>query len=132
MGGWAVDGWLGGMKIDNKDHLSPADLAEASSNCSWAELLNIYRGILLNIYSWLMYKIRARCKCNNSTLPCYVLLYLTLFLLSRGWVSGWVGGWGKIENKDHLSPAEAETRAELGNIRQPCCFLIKDTDSLKN
>ena len=24
------------------------------------------------------------------------------------------GGWGKIENKDHLSPAEAETRAELG------------------
>ena len=26
-----------------------------------------------------------------------------------------MGGWGKIENKDHLSPAKAETRAELGN-----------------
>ena len=24
------------------------------------------------------------------------------------------GGWGKIEVKDHLSPAEAEIRAELG------------------
>ena len=29
-----------------------------------------------------------------------------------GW--GWVGGWGKIKNKDPLSPAEAETGAELG------------------
>ena len=27
-----------------------------------------------------------------------------------------VGGWGKIEIKDQLSPAEAETGAELGNI----------------
>ena len=26
-----------------------------------------------------------------------------------------MGGWGKNENKDHLSPAKAETRAELGN-----------------
>ena len=26
---------------------------------------------------------------------------------------GWVG-WGKIEIKDHLSPAEADIRAELG------------------
>ena len=26
------------------------------------------------------------------------------------------GGWGKIKIKDHLSPAEAETWAELGNI----------------
>ena len=25
-----------------------------------------------------------------------------------------MGGWGKIENKDHLSPAKAEIRAELG------------------
>ena len=24
-------------------------------------------------------------------------------------------GWGKIKNKDHLSPAEAETGTELGN-----------------
>ena len=31
-----------------------------------------------------------------------------------GWVGGWVGGWGKIEIKDQLSPAEAETGAELG------------------
>ena len=29
-------------------------------------------------------------------------------------VGGW--GWGKIEIKDQLSPAEAETGAELGNI----------------
>ena len=29
---------------------------------------------------------------------------------------GWVGEWGKIESKDHLSPAEAETRAKLGNM----------------
>ena len=28
----------------------------------------------------------------------------------------WVGGWvGKINNKDHLSPAEAGRWAELGN-----------------
>ena len=25
-----------------------------------------------------------------------------------------MGGWGKIENKDHLSPVEAEIGAELG------------------
>ena len=30
-------------------------------------------------------------------------------------MGGWVGGWGKIKIKDHLSPAEAETGAELGN-----------------
>ena len=29
---------------------------------------------------------------------------------------GWEDGWGKIENKDHLSPAKAEIGAELGNI----------------
>ena len=26
------------------------------------------------------------------------------------------GGWGKIKIKDQLSPGEAETEAELGNI----------------
>ena len=31
-------GWVSGMKIDDKDHLSPADLAEASCKWSWAEL----------------------------------------------------------------------------------------------
>ena len=31
-------------------------------------------------------------------------------------VGGLVGGWvGEINNKDHLSPAEAERWAELGN-----------------
>ena len=24
--------------------------------------------------------------------------------------------WGKNENKDHVSPSEAETKAELGNL----------------
>ena len=33
-------------------------------------------------------------------------------VLSRGWGGGWVG---KINNKDHLSPAEAGRWAELGN-----------------
>ena len=33
-----------------------------------------------------------------------------------GWTGGWVGGWGKIKIKDNLSPAEAETGAELGNF----------------
>ena len=37
---WVVSGWMGGMKIDNKDHLSPADLAKTSCNWSWAELGN--------------------------------------------------------------------------------------------
>ena len=27
-----------------------------------------------------------------------------------------MGGWGKIKNKDHLSPAEAETGDDLANI----------------
>ena len=38
-----------------------------------------------------------------------------------GWlvVSGWMGGWmGQIKIIDHLSPAEAETRAELGNSKE--------------
>ena len=34
------------------------------------------------------------------------------------WYFPGVGWWGKIENKDHLSPAKAETRAELGNKRK--------------
>ena len=34
------------------------------------------------------------------------------------------GGWGKIKIKDHLSPAETETWAELGNI-QPKNFVYK-------
>ena len=29
-------------------------------------------------------------------------------------VGGWEGGWDKIEIKDHLSPAEAETGTGLG------------------
>ena len=34
--GWVVCG----MKIDNKEHLSPVDLAKASCKWSWAELGN--------------------------------------------------------------------------------------------
>ena len=46
-----------------------------------------------------------------STLFNYVLLYWAILILSR------VGGWlGKSKNIDHLSPAKAETRTELGNI----------------
>ena len=38
---------------------------------------------------------------------------MTILILSLGgWVGG--GGWGKIEIKDQLSAAEAETWAELG------------------
>ena len=48
-----------------------------------------------------------------STLFNYVLLYWAILILSR------VGGWlGKSKNIDHLSPAKAETRTELGNIMQ--------------
>ena len=36
--GWVGEGWVGGMKIDNKDHVRLADLAKASCNWSWAEL----------------------------------------------------------------------------------------------
>ena len=36
----------------------------------------------------------------------------TKFILSQVGVDG----WGKIKNKDHLSPAEAETGTELGKI----------------
>ena len=44
-----------------------------------------------------------------------------------GWVGG--GGWGKIENKDHLSPAEAEIRAELGKsalaeLEENLCLVV--------
>ena len=31
-------------------------------------------------------------------------------------LGGW--GWGKIDIKDQLSPAEAETGAELGNFKK--------------
>ena len=48
---------------------------------------------------------------NQWTLLCKVQLYLAKF-----YFPGWVGGWGKIKIKDQLSPAEAETGAELGNI----------------
>ena len=42
-------GWVGGMKIDNKDLLSPADLAKASCNWSWAELGNSFALIVIVI-----------------------------------------------------------------------------------
>ena len=37
---------------------------------------------------------------------------------------GWVGG-GKIKNKDHLSQAESEVEAELGNIRAKVVIKVK-------
>ena len=48
----------------------------------------------------------------NFALPS--LAIMDHFLTFRG-VCGWMGGWCKIEIKDHLSPAEAELGAELGN-----------------
>ena len=49
----------------------------------------------------------------------YVLWFFLadLLLFWGGWVGGWVVGWvGEIEDKVHLSPAEAEIGAELGKI----------------
>ena len=44
------------------------------------------------------------------------LVNLDLFTtILGGWVGGWMGLSQKIENKVHLSPAEAEIGAELGN-----------------
>ena len=37
------------MKIENKDHLSPADLAGASCNWTWAELGNSFALIVIVI-----------------------------------------------------------------------------------
>ena len=51
------------------------------------------------------------------------MLYWTIFLLFRG-------GWGKIENKDHPSPAKAETRAELGNNLLQRGFVIVHNGAL--
>ena len=42
------------------------------------------------------------CSCKSSCIRCF------------HYYSGWVGV-RKIKNKDQLSPAETETRAELGN-----------------
>ena len=46
----------------------------------------------------------------------FVLIRLSIFghFDTFPGVGGW-GGWGKIEIKDHLSPAKAEIVAELGN-----------------
>ena len=46
------------------------------------------------------------------------LEYFTILILALfGFIDTfprWMGGWSKIKIKDHLSPAEAEIRAELG------------------
>ena len=42
-----------------------------------------------------------------------------------------VGGWGKIENKDHLSPAKAEIRAELGK-NCPGCLKVEFRKTNRN
>ena len=42
------------------------------------------------------------------------LLFKVQFYLAIHYFPGCGGGWGKIRIKDHLSPAEAETGAELG------------------
>ena len=34
-------GWVSGMKIDNKDHLSPADLAEELHTCTCANVQDL-------------------------------------------------------------------------------------------
>ena len=50
----------------------------------------------------------------------FILVNLDLFTtILGGWVGGW--GWEKIENKVHLSPAEAEIWAELGNMKIIWC-----------
>ena len=54
-----------------------------------------------------------------------ILSYQVKSLLSR--VDGWVGEWGKIKIKDHLSPAEAEIGAELGNMQS---FELRETLSI--
>ena len=50
----------------------------------------------------------------NFDLLCFALVGY-FFTFPGGWVGGWVGV-GQTKIKDHLSPAEAETWAELGNI----------------
>ena len=57
---------------------------------------------------------------NNSDLLCFALTSYFLTFLGGGG-SGWVG---QIKIKDHLSPAKAETGAELGNIRKWCILIL--------
>ena len=45
----------------------------------------------------------------------FTILILALFGFIDTFTGGWVGGQSKIKIKDHLSPVEAEIRAELGN-----------------
>ena len=51
------------------------------------------------------------CKTNNNLRICRVTLRGEVVIFSIHRVGGWVG---EIKNNDQLSPAEAETRAELG------------------
>ena len=46
----------------------------------------------------------------------FTILILALFGFIDTFPGGRVGGWSKIKIKDHLSPAETEIGAELGNF----------------
>ena len=48
----------------------------------------------------------------------FTVLSLALFGFVDTFPVGWVGGQSKMKIKDHLSPVEAETGAELGNTRK--------------
>ena len=56
---------------------------------------------------------------NNTDLTLFC--FKQLFSYFPGWGWGWVAGVGQIKIKDHLSPAEAETWAELGKNKAYIC-----------
>ena len=52
------------------------------------------------------------------------LAFAILVLVRVGWGMGGGGGWGQIKFKDHLSPAKAEIRAELGKNKSRTLGLL--------
>ena len=110
------------MKIDNKDHLSPADLAEASCNWSWAELGNSFALIVIVIslcFAINGIAMKTKFTLTNPNLHSPQLYFQTIAIiwLNRlsGYFSGWMGGCRLLELI--LSSASARLNwswAELG------------------
>ena len=84
------------MKIDNKDHLSPADLAEASCNWSWAELDNSFALIVIVIslcFAINGIAMKTKFTLTNPNLHSPQLYFQTIAIIWLNRLSGYFSGW---------------------------------------
>ena len=91
-----------------------AELGQAQTQLGFAYTRVDHGKIKRKVYCISIYKVYRVYFSTKKSITRPLLLEIMIF--------NQMVGWGKIEIKDHLSPAKAETGAELGNYRY-CSYL---------